>query len=85
MTGTIRTFEPAVRTRVLERFEKTVHSIAEGMGCQAEIDQQILTPATINHPETTERVQAVARRFFPEKDMDTAITLRWVRKILRMC
>jgi len=33
MTGTIRTFEPAVRTRVLERFEKTVHSIAEGMGC----------------------------------------------------
>jgi len=72
MTGTIRTFEPAVRTRVLERFEKTVHSIAEGMGCQAEIELQILTPATINQPETAARVQAVARRLFPEADVDTA-------------
>ena len=72
MTGTIRTFEPAVRTRVLERFEKTVHSIAEGMGCQAEIDLHILTPATINQPETAARVQAVARRLFPEADVDTA-------------
>ncbi len=72
MTGTIRTFEPAVRTRVLERFEKTVHSIAEGMGCQAEIELQILTPATINQPETATRVQAVARRLFPEADVDTA-------------
>lgn len=72
MTGTIRTFEPAVRTRVLERFEKTVHSIAEGMGCQAEIDLHILTPATINQLETAARVQAVARRLFPEADVDTA-------------
>jgi amidohydrolase len=71
MTGTIRTFEPAVRTRVLERFEKTVHSIAEGMGCQAEIDLKILTPATINQSETAVRVQAVARRLFPEADVDT--------------
>jgi len=72
MTGTIRTFELAVRTRVLERFEKTVHSIAEGMDCQAEIDLQILTPATINRPESAQRVQAVARRLFPEADVDTA-------------
>ncbi len=72
MTGTIRTFEPAVRTRVLERFEKTVHSIAEGMGCQAEIDLQILTPATINQPEAAAHIQAVARRLFPEADVDTA-------------
>jgi amidohydrolase len=72
MTGTIRTFEPTVRTRVLERFEKTVHSIAEGMGCQAEIDLQLLTPATINHSEIAVRVQAVARRLFPEADVETA-------------
>ncbi|HEY5270544.1 MAG TPA: amidohydrolase [Anaerolineales bacterium] len=71
MTGTIRTFEPVVRTRVLERFEKTVHSIAEGMGCQAVIDLQILTPATVNQPDTAVRIQAVARRLFPEADVDT--------------
>jgi len=72
MTGTIRTFEPDVRTRVLERFERTVHSIAEGMGCQAEIELQILTPATINQPGIAARVQAVARSLFPEANLDTA-------------
>ena len=75
MTGTIRTFEPAVRALVLERFEKTIHSIAEGMGCQAAIELQILTPATINHFETARRVQAVARRLFPEAVVDTANTI----------
>ena len=72
MTGTIRTFEPEVRTRVLERFEKTVKSIAEGMGCLAEIELQLLTPATINQPETANRVQEVSRRLFPETVVDTA-------------
>ena len=72
MTGTIRTFEPTVRTRVLERFEKTVHSIAEGMGCQTEINMQILTPATINQSETALRIQTVARRLFPEANVETA-------------
>jgi amidohydrolase len=72
MTGTIRTFVPAVRARVLERFEKTVQLIAEGMGCQAEIDLQILTPATVNQPETAARIQGVAHSLFPEADVDTA-------------
>ncbi len=72
MTGTIRTFEPDVRARVLERFEKTVHSIAEGMGCQAEIDLQILTPATINQPEIAARVQEVSRRLFSDGAVDTS-------------
>jgi amidohydrolase len=72
MTGTIRTFEPAVRALVMERFEKTVHSVAEGMGCKAEIDLQMLTPATINHTDTAARVQAVADRLFPQSDVDPA-------------
>jgi amidohydrolase len=72
MTGTIRSFEPGVRALVLERFEKTVHSVAEGMGCKAEIDLQMLTPATINHADTAARVQAVAERLFPQSDVDPA-------------
>ncbi len=72
LTGTIRTFDTAVRTHVLERFEKTVHSVAKGMGCQAKLDLQILTPATINQSETAKRVQAVARRLFPDGEVDTA-------------
>ena len=72
MTGTIRTFEPDVRTRVLERFKKIVYSIAEGMGCKAEISLEILTPATINNKKIAERVQATTRRIFPEADLDVA-------------
>jgi amidohydrolase len=71
MTGTIRTFEPAVRTLVQERFEKTVHSISEGMGCLADIEMQLLTPATINNPETAMCVQAAARCLFSEADINT--------------
>src|SRR5512142_2437987 len=33
LTGTIRTFDPAVRTLVLERFERIVHGVGETMGC----------------------------------------------------
>lgn len=71
MTGTIRTFEAAVRARVLERFEKTVRSVTDGMGCQAEIELTRLTPATINQPESAARVQAVAGRLFPQGELDS--------------
>lgn len=72
MTGTIRTFEPAVRSRVLERFEKTVWSVADAMGCQVEIDLKRLTPAVINHAPTAETVQKAAHRLFPKEQIDTA-------------
>lgn len=72
LTGTIRTFEPQVRTRVLKRFEETVRGIAEAMECQVEIDMQRLTPATVNQPATAGIVQAVARRLFPDADIDPA-------------
>jgi amidohydrolase len=72
MTGTIRTFEPDVRARVLERFKQTVNSVAEAMGCQVEIDLQLLTPATINQRETALRVQAVAQHLFPHSDVDAS-------------
>jgi amidohydrolase len=71
MTGTIRTFEPAVRIRVLERFEQTVHQVAAGMGCEVELEVKSLTPAVINHTPTAQLVQQVARGMFPEADVDT--------------
>ena len=72
MTGTIRTFEPAVRMLVLNRFENMIHSVAEAMSCQAELDIQRLTPATINQPEVAARVDSVARHVFPDADVDGA-------------
>jgi amidohydrolase len=72
LTGTIRTFEPEVRLIVLERFERTIHAVADAMGCQAEMQVERLTPATINQPETATQVQAVARRMFPDTDVDSS-------------
>ena len=72
MTGTIRTFEPAVRLLVLDRFNKTIRSVAEAMGCEADIDIQRLTPATINQSEVSAQVTSVARRVFPDADVDGA-------------
>lgn len=71
MTGTIRTFETAVRTLVLERFERIVHSIAEGMGCQVDIQVDKLTLAAFNDPEITVRVQDVARNLFNSYEVET--------------
>jgi amidohydrolase len=72
MTGTIRTFEPDVREQVLERFEKIVHSVSEGMGCKSNIDLQMLTPATINTPEIARQIQSIARSLFPDAEVDSA-------------
>lgn len=71
LKGTIRTFEPEVRAVVLERFQQVVGQTAGALGCQAEVEIQTLTPAVINHPEITARVQAQAAKLFPA---DTLIT-----------
>jgi amidohydrolase len=71
MAGTIRTFEPEVREKVLERFEVIAYGLAETMGCRAEVDLQRLTPAVINQPESAARIAEVARKIFPEAIIDT--------------
>jgi amidohydrolase len=72
MTGTIRTFEPEVRTRVLHRFGDIVHGVAEAMGCRATLDMDRLTPATVNRPEIALRIQAVASQLFPDAEIESA-------------
>ncbi len=71
MTGTIRTFEPVVRSKVLERFEQTVRAVTEGLGCRAEVEVKRLTPAVINDNGIARRVQETARALFPQETLDT--------------
>jgi len=68
----IRSFEPEVRERVLQRFDETVRGVVKAMDCQVEIDLQRLTPATINEMKTAGTVQAAARRLFPQVEIDPA-------------
>lgn len=71
LTGTIRTFEPAVRARVLERFGEIATGIGKAMGCDVEIESKRVTPAVINATSIAVQAQDVARRILPESELDT--------------
>jgi amidohydrolase len=75
LTGTIRTFDLAVRKRVLEKFEQVARGVATALGCQIEINVQRVTPALINADAVAATVQATARRVLPEMDLDTSAYL----------
>jgi amidohydrolase len=72
LTGTIRTFEPAVRHKVLERFDRISKGIGEAMGCQVAVEAKRVSPAVINDASLAARVQDVARTLLPGDDLDTA-------------
>lgn len=70
MKGTLRSFEPEVRALLIDRFEKVIKSVAEGLGCSAEVKVTPLTPAVINDPSVALRVQDAARELLPEFTLD---------------
>jgi amidohydrolase len=72
LSGTIRSFDPAVRQKVLERFEQIVRNIGEAMGCRVEIKLVRLTPALINNDEITAKVQETALKILPDAQHDHA-------------
>ena len=72
LEGTIRTFDAAVRLKVLERFEQIVRGVASAMGCQVEMNVKQLTPALVNADEVTASVQETARRVLPDADHDNS-------------
>ncbi len=72
MEGTIRTFEPQVRTTVLRRVEEIARQVAEGMGCRAEFTSRRITPALVNQPEAAAIVQQAAQKVLPQIKVDTS-------------
>lgn len=55
LEGTIRTFDSATQKRVHEQIIRTATKIAEGSGAEADVDVQIMYPATINDAQLTQR------------------------------
>jgi amidohydrolase len=70
LKGTIRTFDPEVRSQVLQRFEELVRGVGEALGCRVEIDLQSLTPAVLNDPVITQGVHRIAARMYGEQEID---------------
>ena len=70
LTGTIRTFDPAVRKLVFERFDQVVRGIAASMQCEVEITIKQITAPVINNDDVAASVIQSAQSVFP----DTQIT-----------
>jgi amidohydrolase len=62
MTGTIRTFDPAMRTQILDRVKRTVEGIAAASGATAEFVRDEGYPVTWNDPDLTERMTPSLKR-----------------------
>ena len=65
MSGTIRTFDPAMRLDIHERIEKTVQLVAESFGASAEVTIGHGYPVTFNDPELTAQMAPVLNRVAP--------------------
>ena len=71
MQGTIRTFDPAVRQRVMTRFEQIVKGVAAAFECEAQIELTPVSPAVVNDTAVTQRVQEIARRLLPDHQISS--------------
>jgi len=62
MAGTLRTFDPDLRTDVMSRIEKTVSSIAQRYGAQGKVTWGISNPVTSNAPALVARMAPTLSR-----------------------
>ncbi len=76
MLGTIRTFDPEVRTAVIERMKRTAENIAAASGAQATLTMfDGANPVVHNDPQLTQRVLPSLRQVVGE-DRVQEITLQ---------
>ncbi|MBW6398499.1 amidohydrolase [Roseomonas sp. HJA6] len=62
ITGTARSYTPAVRDLLEKRIGELAHGLAASHGCTAEAIYRRGVPALVNHEEQTEVARAAARR-----------------------
>lgn len=70
LMGTIRSFEPEVRKRVLGRFEQIVNGLAGALECETEIDIQNIAPPVVNDKRISELVHEIAQHQLPDCRLD---------------
>jgi len=69
-SGTIRTFKPEVLQTVKSRFDQVVETIAESMGCEAEITMEQVTYPVSNDPDLTALMTDEVREINPDAMVD---------------
>ena len=69
--GTIRSFDPQIRSMIIERFQQIVNQMAQALNCSAEVEMESVTPAVINDLALSKRVQQIAQQLYPQAEIDT--------------
>lgn len=73
LSGTVRTFHPPVRDRILDRMRTLVQQTAAAFDLEGRLELKALMTPTINHPEATEHARRAAAGIAGEaavNDMD---------------
>lgn len=66
MSGTIRTFDPAIRQMVEKRCQQIIEQVGAAFSCQVEVEIKSITPAVINDSQLAQDVQQTIRKLLPE-------------------
>jgi amidohydrolase len=70
LQGTIRTFSPEVRQRVLQRFQHVVEGVGAAMECQVDCQVRSVSPAVVNDSGLAKQVRAAARQVLPDSQIE---------------
>jgi amidohydrolase len=60
LTGTVRSFDAALRASLPGRIERLARGVAAGFGAEVDVEYDFGYPATVNDPEMTRVLQAAA-------------------------
>ena len=71
--GTIRTYLPETRRRVLSRFKDIVKGVAESLECQASVEITKVTPPVLNDKKLSTRMQELVVEVLPEDTLKTDV------------
>ena len=71
LAGTVRTYNPSTRERILSRMQQQVELIGQAMECTGELSVQSLTPAVVNDPWVTEHIQNLVPQILPSAQLDS--------------
>jgi len=69
LTGTIRTFDGALRRSMPERVARIASGIAEGLACRAEVEVRPGNPPVVNDPAVAELARRAAARVVGEENV----------------
>jgi len=72
MCGTIRTFDPDMKSEIHERMKRTITRIAESAGATATIEISEGTPVTFNDPALTEQMGRTLESVFGNDNVQVA-------------